>query len=177
VAESGAYATFGTLLLYLFAGLLLALLAAAVLHGLRLLLGLTRVARPDDEAAGEGAAPGSGDRGSADDQTDGQADSWQHAEQEHADGEHEWAAAASPQQVPWWDVLGVSRYAEMDDIRARYRELIRQHHPDRMIGLGPEIMAMAEAMTKALNGAIAEAREERATLRQAEAGEFGTMQG
>ena len=69
------------------------------------------------------------------------------------------------------------RYAEMHDITARYRELIRQYHPDRMVGLGPEIIAMAEATTKALNGAIAEAREERANLRQAEPNEFGAMQG
>jgi hypothetical protein len=32
-------------------------------------------------------------------------------------------------------------------------------------------------MTKALNAAVAEAREERASLRRREAGELGTMQG
>lgn len=35
-----------------------------------------------------------------------------------------------------WQVLGVARDADLATIRARWRELVRVHHPDRMIGRG-----------------------------------------
>lgn len=44
----------------------------------------------------------------------------------------------------WWDVLGVDRYANTSEVRTRYYELAREHHPDR----GGDASAMAE-VTKA----------------------------
>src|SRR5262249_3937394 len=161
-----------TLLFYLFEGLLLVIVvsvgARIMLHRFRQLIGLTRDAS-EDAATAQGAA----DHSYASDQATDHTDEWQHAadQEQAADGHYSAEPPPPPEQVQWWDVLGVSRYAEMNEITARYRELIRKYHPDRMVGLGPEIIAMAEAMTKALNAAIAEAREERANLRQAEANE------
>lgn len=34
-------------------------------------------------------------------------------------------------QRDWWDVLGVQRHASPDEIKAAYRRLASQHHPDR----------------------------------------------
>jgi len=171
----------GDRLFPLVGGLLLALLVvagcAAMLSGLRWIAGLRRGATPDEQAAAQGTDERAETGGPADDYTHGQTHSRQQAGQEQAESESGGVAAAPPQQAPWWDVLGVSRYAEMQDITARYRVLIRQYHPDRMVGLGPEIITMAEALTKALNCAIAEAREERANLREAEVSEFGTTKG
>ena len=54
------------------------------------------------------------------------------------------------------DVLGVPSTASQDEIRAAYRRLIMQYHPDRVSGMGPEIIAMAEKRTKEINEAYAE---------------------
>lgn len=54
------------------------------------------------------------------------------------------------------DVLGVPRTASQDEIRAAYRRLIMQYHPDRVSGMGPEIIAMAEKRTREINEAYAE---------------------
>jgi DnaJ like chaperone protein len=35
-----------------------------------------------------------------------------------------------------WQVLGVARDADFPTVRARWRQLVRVHHPDRMIGRG-----------------------------------------
>ena len=54
-----------------------------------------------------------------------------------------------------WQVLGVPRDAEMATIRARWRELVRTHHPDKMIarGLPPETVNLANARLTAINRA------------------------
>lgn len=53
-------------------------------------------------------------------------------------------------------MLGVPRTASQDEIRAAYRRLIMQYHPDRVSGMGPEIIAMAEKRTREINEAYAE---------------------
>lgn len=47
--------------------------------------------------------------------------------------------SAGPSSGPlWWDVLGVSQAADTEVIKARYRVLAREHHPDRNGGdIGP----------------------------------------
>lgn len=39
-------------------------------------------------------------------------------------------AALPAPSVDWWTVLGVNRMAPEADIRAKYRELAKRHHPD-----------------------------------------------
>ena len=53
------------------------------------------------------------------------------------------------------DVLGVSVDTPLPEARKRWRDLIRESHPDRAIarGLPPEAIRLAEARTRALNDA------------------------
>lgn len=73
-----------------------------------------------------------------------------------------------------WDVLGVSRDAALPEIRARWRELVRAHHPDKMIarGLPPETVNLANTRLAAINAAWEEisARDRRMAERVASAG-------
>ncbi len=54
-----------------------------------------------------------------------------------------------------WKVLGVTRDTPLPEIRARWRELVRINHPDRMIarGLPPETVTLATARLSAINAA------------------------
>ena len=56
----------------------------------------------------------------------------------------------------WWGVLGVSPDADKDEIVRSYRRKIQQYHPDRVTGLAPEIVELAESRTKDLNAAYAQ---------------------
>jgi hypothetical protein len=62
---------------------------------------------------------------------------------------------------PWWDILGVSPHAGIDEINQRYRHLVMQYHPDRVAGLGPELIEVAERQTRLINAALADARQAR----------------
>jgi DnaJ like chaperone protein len=54
-----------------------------------------------------------------------------------------------------WQVLGVPRDADLTTVRARWRELVRANHPDKMIarGLPPETVNLANARLTAINRA------------------------
>jgi DnaJ like chaperone protein len=54
-----------------------------------------------------------------------------------------------------WQVLGVPRDADLGTVRARWRELVRANHPDKMIarGLPPETVNLANARLTAINRA------------------------
>jgi DnaJ like chaperone protein len=54
-----------------------------------------------------------------------------------------------------WQVLGVPRGSDLKAVRARWRELVRANHPDRMIarGLPVETVALANARLSAINHA------------------------
>ena len=56
-------------------------------------------------------------------------------------------------QADWWIVLDVAPTASKDEIARNYRHRIKQYHPDRVVGLAPEFLQLAEERTKALNGA------------------------
>jgi DnaJ-domain-containing protein 1 len=72
------------------------------------------------------------------------------------------AAAKTCEDQQWWEVLEVSPDATTRDIRGSYLRKMRQYHPDRVAGLAPEFVEMAERRTKALNAAYAEAVRARA---------------
>ena len=54
-----------------------------------------------------------------------------------------------------WQVLGVARDADLATIRARWRELVRTNHPDKMIarGLPVETVNLANTRLAAINAA------------------------
>jgi DnaJ like chaperone protein len=54
-----------------------------------------------------------------------------------------------------WQVLGVPRDADLRTVRARWRELVRANHPDKMIarGLPPETVNLANARIAVINHA------------------------
>ncbi|MFN7400259.1 MAG: TerB family tellurite resistance protein [Sandaracinobacter sp.] len=56
-----------------------------------------------------------------------------------------------------WQVLGLPPGAAEDQIRAAYRRLVREHHPDRHIASGtpPEFIRVAEARMATINAAYA----------------------
>jgi DnaJ like chaperone protein len=64
-----------------------------------------------------------------------------------------------------WQVLGVPRGADLATARARWRELVRSTHPDRMIarGLPIETVKLATARLAAINLAWEEIAARRAT--------------
>jgi DnaJ like chaperone protein len=63
-----------------------------------------------------------------------------------------------------WQVLGVPRDADLPAVRARWRELVRANHPDKMIarGLPPEAVNLANARLTAINRAWEEIAARRA---------------
>ena len=79
----------------------------------------------------------------------------------HRKCQREPAQAAAQFQTDWWIVLGVAPSASKDDVVRNYRHRIKQYHPDRVAGLAPEFLQLAEERTKALNEAYANAMRTR----------------
>jgi DnaJ like chaperone protein len=57
-----------------------------------------------------------------------------------------------------WDVLGVPPQASVEEIKAAYRSLSLQNHPDKVANLGPEFTRVAEEKFKAIQAAYEEVR-------------------
>ncbi|HEY8441955.1 MAG TPA: DnaJ domain-containing protein, partial [Xanthobacteraceae bacterium] len=57
----------------------------------------------------------------------------------------------------WWSVLEVSPRASAAEIRGAYHRKIKQCHPDRVAGLAPEFIDLAQKHTQMLNAAYDEA--------------------
>jgi len=68
---------------------------------------------------------------------------------------------ATPPRAPWWKVLGVSQEATLEEINRHYRQAMRMYHPDKVAGMAPEIVALAERRTKELNAAFSQAKRVR----------------
>jgi DnaJ like chaperone protein len=73
------------------------------------------------------------------------------------------AAAGGAEDEDPYAVLGVARAASMDEIKAAWRELVRQHHPDTLMakGLPKEYVELATRKMAAINAAYDRIRAER----------------
>jgi hypothetical protein len=100
-----------------------------------------------------------------------------HAEERRHEAEQERDAERLRQQQreakqleakEWWSVLEVSPRASAAEIRVAYHRKIKQCHPDRVAGLAPEFIDLAEKHTRTLNAAYDEATRacDRAEMRQ-----------
>jgi DnaJ-domain-containing protein 1 len=58
----------------------------------------------------------------------------------------------------WWEVLGVSQNACLEEINQHYRQAIRMNHPDKVSEMAPEIHRACRTRTKELNAAYSEAK-------------------
>ena len=96
-------------------------------------------------------------------------DAWRRREQVEQEREarrHKWqreeaVRRASGTNTGWWNVLELLPNASKDEIVRSYRRKIKQYHPDRVWGLGPELIELAESRTKTLNAAYAQAIRKR----------------
>jgi hypothetical protein len=75
----------------------------------------------------------------------------------HADGARQENAPALADQSHWSMVLGVSPAATLDEVKQAYKNLIKKNHPDRVNDMSASFIRLAEAETKKLNAAYAEA--------------------
>ena len=57
-----------------------------------------------------------------------------------------------------WEIMGVPPDADVEEIKAAYRQLTIQNHPDRVASLGPEFVRVAEEKFKAIQEAYEEIR-------------------
>lgn len=67
------------------------------------------------------------------------------------------ASTGSPGRRDWFEIFGLSPSASLDDLRKAYKTLIKQNHPDRVHGMSPAFVQLAEAETRRLNAAYQEA--------------------
>jgi DnaJ-domain-containing protein 1 len=59
--------------------------------------------------------------------------------------------------LSWWEVLGTTPNASLDDIRHAYRVQVSRYHPDKVGHLGDEFKVIAERRAKEINAAYNEA--------------------
>ncbi len=58
----------------------------------------------------------------------------------------------------WYTVLGLSQSATIEEVKAAYKALIKQNHPDRVHGMSPIYRQLAERQTQEINAAYRQAR-------------------
>lgn len=76
------------------------------------------------------------------------------------------ASHLGPDRDDPYHILGVAHDAEFDDIRAAYRQLMADNHPDRVVQMGAprEFETAAHAKAAAITAAYAQIRTERGLL-------------
>ena len=57
------------------------------------------------------------------------------------------------EELRFAEILGVEKPFEEENVKATYRKLIAQYHPDRVSAMGPEIRDVAEVKAKEINEA------------------------
>ena len=72
-------------------------------------------------------------------------------QQQHQQQQYQQQASAAPKGP--YEILGVRPGSSMAEVRHAYQDLVRQYHPDRTDGLGPELRALAEQRTKEITAA------------------------
>ena len=60
---------------------------------------------------------------------------------------------ADQEELDFAETLGMEKPFEEEKVKAVYRKLIAQYHPDRVSALGPEIREVAEQKAKEINEA------------------------
>ena len=70
-------------------------------------------------------------------------------------GENPWDRSSndSPQARSPYEVLEIRPGSSKEEIRAAYRRLVQQYHPDRVATLAPEFRELAEQRMKEINAA------------------------
>ena len=73
------------------------------------------------------------------------------------------AAEIGPDRADPYSILGVDRQADDDAVRAAYRRLTRENHPDRLIaqGMPQEFVDVANNRMAAINAAYDRIKKER----------------
>ena len=66
-------------------------------------------------------------------------------------------ALAPADRSDWVEIFGLSPTASLEELRKAYKTLIKQNHPDRVHGMSPAFVKLAEAETRRLNVAYQEA--------------------
>lgn len=69
--------------------------------------------------------------------------------------------SAARESIDPYEVLGVDRGEEFEEIRSRYKEKLLQYHPDRVQHLGKEFEEIAERKTKEITEAYQKILRER----------------
>jgi DnaJ-domain-containing protein 1 len=64
-----------------------------------------------------------------------------------------------PETSSWFDVLGLPASATIDDVKQAYKALVKKNHPDRVFDMSPAFRKLADAETKKINVAYAQALE------------------
>jgi hypothetical protein len=87
-----------------------------------------------------------------------QQSSWRDESGEAAqNGAAEVAALDATERRAWFEIFGLSPSASQQELRTAYKTLIKQNHPDRVHGMSPAFIKLAEAETRRLNAAYREA--------------------
>lgn len=129
--------------------LLLPLAATGTAIGSRMLIRWLQAADEEPEEAMSAAAGAEEDREAA-----------------SAHDIHEEPEAAETAIVPalvtqphWWEILEVAPQTPMEELKRAYRRKVQLYHPDRVAGLAPELVEIAETRTRALNLAFEQAKQ------------------
>ena len=52
------------------------------------------------------------------------------------------------------EILGLSSYASLEEIKAAYKRKIKEYHPDKVAAMGDKIKILAEKRTQEINAAF-----------------------